>query len=228
MNLAAMTDAKLSSLYADVRDEYLRRLLDGNDPETVWNSIRSQEAVKRAITVAAVRLHRVLLVGPPKCGKTMFVRAAAGLGVAVREEWPCPCGYFGDYSQGQHCECRLSAKKRHMVRLKKATEWAQIVVRVPSVGARELLSPFGTTYADTLSRVRTAGTIPSVSDRLSEDTRRLLLHAERELHYGAAHVRLVIDISKSIARLAGTASLEMCHVAEAIQYVGRLPFSPLA
>lgn len=54
-------------------------LLEQAAPEVDFSEVRGQEAVKRAITVAAAGLHNVLMLGPAGTGKTMMARALPGI-----------------------------------------------------------------------------------------------------------------------------------------------------
>jgi magnesium chelatase family protein len=55
------------------------QVLETVAPEVDFGDVRGQEAVKRALTIAAAGAHNVLMIGPAGTGKTMMAKALAAI-----------------------------------------------------------------------------------------------------------------------------------------------------
>ena len=224
MNFAKFNDQKLNTLLMDIRLELRSRALaQAEDPLLL---VKGQEAAKRAILVAAVQKHAVLMIGPPGCGKTMLVVSCARLGVPALEMQPCPCGHYTD--PRAPCRCSPYQIKRHLDKHKKQFELVDMHVEVPPVPMRQLNSQFnGTGMAQLERHLAEATPIDQVSPEISnEPCLALLKIAGSELGLSADSVAKVKSVARSIAALAGDKGIRQEHVAEAINY-RRLDRRPL-
>ncbi|MHC4218729.1 MAG: YifB family Mg chelatase-like AAA ATPase, partial [Planctomycetota bacterium] len=57
----------------------IESLITESKPEVDFGDVRGQEAVKRALTIAAAGAHNVLMIGPAGTGKTMMAKALPGI-----------------------------------------------------------------------------------------------------------------------------------------------------
>ena len=157
---------------------------------------------------------------------------------------PCPCGYFNDRSR--ECHCTPPLIQRYVAKVSgPLLDRIDIHIEVPAVQYRELRSNTATENSATIrERVlkarkmqaeRFAGESPNsksptysnaqMSTRqirryceLSPDSERLLERAMQQQGLTArAHDR-ILKVARTIADLAGEASVSVPHIAEAIQY----------
>jgi len=176
MNIIALTDTRLAALHRQVMNEIDRRAriaTNGHDPAAI---IYGNELAKRALVVAAGQ-HSILLVGPPKCGKSMMRAVALELGLAqTYEVWPCPCGHRN--SLNLPCRCTVRQIERHFHKL----PVADITVEMVRPLDREMRTP-GTALADMRKQIEAKADFSSLD--LDEVSSNLLRAAVRELGMGA-------------------------------------------
>jgi magnesium chelatase family protein len=152
---------------------------------------------------------------------------------------PCPCGYSGDPAHA--CLCAPHAVQRYRARVSgPLLDRIDIHLEVPAIPYRDLTgvqpSESSRVIAERVERARAAqrGRFAGVTGMHAnahmgarEVRRHCALGAESEGILRAAITRLglsarayhrVLKIARTIADLAGGESLEVAHVAEAIQY----------
>ncbi len=151
---------------------------------------------------------------------------------------PCPCGNHGD--PVKTCTCSASTVSRYQKRISgPLLDRIDIFVEVPRVDYEKLTSPDaveGSTEvrrrvetARERQRSRFVGTaIQSNSDmgpsevwnhcQLEEAAQRLAKTAMEQLHFSARAYHRTLKLPRTIADLAGSETVNVAHLAEAIQY----------
>lgn len=209
--LTDMTELQLASHYAAVRDEIWRREQALQyDPAVI---IKGQETAKRAALIAALGNHSLLFFGSPGTGKTMLRALTKELGRTVTfEAHPCPCGYRNDPRRA--CTCSVEDVERHL----RGLPVTDMFIEVPPLPAKELDSALpGTTLA--MLREKMANVLPAAAKpALCEHGRQLLVAAVGDQGLSARDRKNVIAIAVTIARLDRSPTIQLCHVAEAINY----------
>ena len=147
---------------------------------------------------------------------------------------PCPCGYLGHYSG--RCRCTPDQVARYRRKLSgPLLDRIDVQIEVPSLRDDELtrLSE-GESSARVRGRVQAAYTrqlerqgkpnsrlAPREIDRhcrIGNDAAALLKQAIARINLSARAYHRVLKLARTIADLAGEASVGVAHVAEAIQY----------
>lgn len=151
---------------------------------------------------------------------------------------PCPCGYFGDTIQA--CSCSPRQREQYWSRLSgplmdridlqvvvgrlKPEEITQQATGEPSVHVRDRVQQ-GRDRASVRFRgesVRCNAEMKSTHlrqwCRLDASSQAMLEAAIRKMGLSARATDRILKVSRTIADLAGCASIETNHVAEAIQY----------
>ena len=176
---------------------------------------------------------------PLESGRVAISRAARQAEYPARFQLigamnPCPCGYLGHFSGRCHCtpdqisryRCRLSGPLLDRI---------DIQIEVPAVREDELVDAGrGEQSARVRERVERAHVRqllrqgksntrlgPREIERFctaEEKAGALLRQAIGKLHLSARAYHRVLKLSRTIADLAGEATIAVTHVAEAIQY----------
>jgi len=151
---------------------------------------------------------------------------------------PCPCGYRSD--ERHECRCTPQQVQRYLARISgPLLDRIDLHVDVPAVAWRDLSAgqraePSSAIAARimaarSIQARRFAGTGVSCNARMTtlqirrfcatdRDGGRLLENAVDKLGFSARAYGRILKISRTIADLAGNASIESVHIAEAIQY----------
>ena len=151
---------------------------------------------------------------------------------------PCPCGYFGDLTRA--CTCSSSSVTRYQKRISgPLLDRIDIHLDVPRVDYEQLVDRrSGEASAEVRMRVEKARAIQghryrgtelrTNADmgpgevqkfvRLDSAGEQLMSAAVRQLGLSARAYHRVLKLSRTISDLAGSASVETQHVAEALQY----------
>ena len=180
---------------------------------------------------------------PLEDGVVSVVRVAGSLKFPARfmlvaASNPCPCGYLNHPKRP--CTCLPGSILRYQKRMSgPILDRIDLHVNVPFVEVEKLRSNIASTssavvrervkIARNLQEKRLAGEhIYSNAEmknkqikkfcQLTEDADRLLLQATDKWQLSARSYFRVIKVSRTIADLAGAATIEYSHVAEALQY----------
>lgn len=151
---------------------------------------------------------------------------------------PCPCGYYGDSLK--QCTCTDSQVSRYGKRLSgPLLDRIDIFVDVPSVDYEKLTAPPGadrsenvrarTERAREIQRARFAGTTLLVNSemgpnevhkfcQLDQQASAMMGSAMRQMNLSARVYHRVLKLARTIADLAGSETIEVEHLAEALQY----------
>jgi magnesium chelatase family protein len=151
---------------------------------------------------------------------------------------PCPCGYLGD--KRRECRCTPSQIQRYRARISgPLLDRIDIHIEAPSVNVSDLRSDQAgessltvrtrTMAARERQQHRFAGTRCTSNARMSHAQIRkhcaidktlgdLLQSAMDQLHLSARAYDRILKVSRSIADLAGSESIQAPHLLEAIQY----------
>ncbi|MCP5285086.1 MAG: YifB family Mg chelatase-like AAA ATPase [Burkholderiaceae bacterium] len=150
---------------------------------------------------------------------------------------PCPCGWLGAYAAtGRACRCTPEAVARYQGRLSgPLLDRIDLQVEVPAVKPADLLGqPDGERSADVAARVAAAralalqrqgcanaaldaGAVEAQARATAAATNFLRQAAER-LGWSGRGLHRTLRVARTVADLAGSTTVELPHVAEALQF----------
>lgn len=216
--LNKLSPDKLQHLWAEVNDELRRRAYtEVPDPFVI---IKGNESAKRAICVAAVQKHSIVLMGAHGVAKSMLVAAAARVDVIAHEVLSCPCGYYGDV--GKACKCTAKEIEKYWRSITPLLRSSAMFFEVPPTPFREMNSTRpGTSLEDVLHQVEPARARKLPEPVFDEMSNRMLKHFVTELSAND-RVEHVKSIAQSIAALAGEDHIKTEHATEAMMYQPRV------
>lgn len=198
------------------------------------SDIIGQEVGKRAVEVAIIGGHSLLLIGPPGCGKSLLLEAgnsvAHDAGYSDDPVWhtlrPCPCGYHK--STKKECLCTAEELRCHFSSVREAMHAHQIVVQLPDVRVDDLVSRRpGESTAHILARIQRVGLrenryfcLSTMLPRfaLSDDCKSLYRQALQHLCLSVKKADDILCVARTIADMDGQEHIGVAHLAEAIQY----------
>jgi magnesium chelatase family protein len=147
---------------------------------------------------------------------------------------PCPCGYLG--SPTRACRCSPDQVSRYQGKLSgPLLDRIDLHIEVPSLPATDLLTaPPGESTEAIAARSLAArnfalarqgcanadlqGQAIDAQSRLSDKASALLQKAATQLGWSGRSTHRSLKVARTIADLAGSATIEAAHVAEAVQY----------
>jgi magnesium chelatase family protein len=180
---------------------------------------------------------------PLESGRITIARAARRSEFPARFQLvaamnPCPCGWLGS---ARACRCSPDVVARYQGRLSgPLLDRIDMTVEVPAMGAAELLdAPAG--EASAVVQARCAAARERAMQRQGKANQALhgeeiaqhvalvaaagefLRLAAQRLDWSARATHRTLKVARTIADLAGSASVAVVHVAEAVQYRRALP-----
>ena len=187
-------------------------------PEKDFADVIGQANAKRAIEVACVGNHNILMIGAKGSGKTMLVERISSITntpLKVLEILPCPCGNFTNPKVA--CNCTPYQIQRHYSKIPyEKLKDIDIHIEIPKINLAVRRESYlsSSTMRKTIEQAK-RNPIPENLDKESEE---LLKMAILELGISARAYDSIINIAKTIARMDNNDKVKAHHISEAIGY----------
>jgi len=182
--------------------------------------VKGQAVAKRALEIAIVGDHSIMLYGPRGAGKATLLSAYPEATKAIVRD-SCACGNYDSVTK--ECICNAVRLARWCRRVTKDARDYDMIVEVPHLPAREFTTkPDPTLDSMVERRVQMAREFGKV--HLSLDMNRdpgcyrTVELATRKLAFTLGDVERITSVARTIANLDHSEFLKAKHMAEAVQY----------
>lgn len=186
-----------------------------------FQDIKGQEHCKRAIEVACVGEHGIVLIGPHKSGKTAIIKripTITSVPLFTAEMLPCPCGNFTDPKKD--CYCTPRQIQEHLI----ASVSGEIFKKADM---HMEVSKLNLDYINDKRRGETSETIKARVEAARKNSKpysfdkeanELFKLAVLELGISPAAYDKIAYVAATIAQMDGKPIIEAHHLSEAISY----------
>jgi len=185
-----------------------------------FRDIKGQEHCKRAIEVACVGDHGIVLIGPHNSGKTALIKripTITSVPIFTAEILPCPCGNFTD--PRKECRCTPRQIQEHLASIPgEIFRRADIHVEVPKLKWEHIdYKRRGEPSEVIRARIEKARMNLKPRD-MDKEANELLKLAILELGISPASYDKIAYVATTIAQMDDKRIIEAHHISEAISY----------
>ena len=192
-----------------------------------FDQICGNEHAKRAAEVALAGGHKIVFTGAPDSQAEDLACTVNAIsnqidaGWVLAQTWQrCPCGYCGDSVQECTCSPELIDKWYSTHPLPLVDIYIEVTCPRPEAVLAWAKNGFscGEDHQAIMARIDSGWASKLKVSSVDETSWALLSAAIRQLRLQPCQVHSVIQVGRTIAKLAGKTCVEACHMAEAIQY----------
>jgi magnesium chelatase family protein len=176
-----------------------------------WDRIRDNDYLKRALEVALVGGHTVMVVGREGDGKEL-VETIGGKKVLFVE--PCPCGNYGHSKVPCICSPRVIVKYRARRSFRRALD-ADIRIELMPPRALQRFTPEPFSEVERRIRVALGNKLPTTC---SECSTGWYSQALAKMDFAEKQQHAIQRVAATIAQMDGSNTVTEVHFAEAMQY----------